>query len=1536
MEDYRLEQTGQEVQRILNGAAMDANLQAEVERATDAEGTLQENIDAEAQARQDADGLLQQGIDDEAQRAKDAEEANAGDIEGIKALIPSTASEVNKLADTNYVNSSIQTATAEYRGDYNVVTDLHLAIDATHAQIETLLPTVIAEADKNDYCYVMIPTNASTPTEIAKIERYKMTSDGWKFEYDVNNSTFTAEEWAAIKSGITSGLVGKLNALPTNADLLLLLAGKQDLLIFDSVPVPESNNPVKSGGVYSAIDDEKTARLNSDTAIHTELDGLQAKVPATASSDNKLVDQNQMNTSISTATATYRGDWNVVSDLHLAVDATRAQIAALLPTVISTADNNDYCYVEIPTSAETPTQIERVERYKFNGTAWGYEYTLNNSGFTAAQWAAINSMITSGLVAKLSALPTNADLLAMLAQKQDVLTFDSTPTENSTNPVTSGGVFAADKALSDAIEAILLLIPSAATSLNKLVDTALMNSSISTATATFRGTYNLVSDLGLGIDATEGQIAAALSTAISTADNNDYAFVQIPTSAQTPTQIARTDRYKFNGTAWAFEYTLNTSGFTAAQWAAINSTITSALVAKLNALPTAAELQEALGVLTSGITAINQKIPSTASQSNKLVDNASMESYIAQVINILDASFNVTSTDGHITLHITQVDGVITSVQVQSSDIASAADLALKASQADLTDLASRVTTAEGNITSLTGRMGSAETNIANLQQLYNNLQQSKPVPVTALPSTGQQQGVIYRLAGTTSYSDYMWNGSSWVLMATYNNAIDPRPKKASQNLVTSGGVFDNIGAFDVSELNATENPHTLAQYADLSSALAAIPTDYQKGGMSIKFVQSSDNKYVQYRLMKDTWSTLITDWQYMGDFVEEKEHPIADNEVAGYLTDKNKSVIAKLMKSGAVEWLVKNSDITTLENIEDLLSYVSSEVPDSDNGVIKYLTDKDGNVIATINNVGDTQFYGGGGFDGETTKSRSVGFDAVKVLTGNNNAVVGWITSKGKVHIEELEVQKLEGNVTDAIPNWLQPLLNIAGGEHNSDYVNDQSYEYVDKHKAIINIDGIRKNTNPMLLIHDDDTVDNQIPTSYDSDATPETIATRSTGGYASVLLPVLMAFNAKYKDTINGKVICSLAAEGQRIGLTPLYGMQDAFEGNLNINGQIINKIVEKEGWEVMCHSMTARYLENSYLVNGLDSEFANSLLVDATYSNKNGLGWRTTTCYDTVTQKNYKVKQDLSGWDECPLHYAKPYLAVSKADNSRLVINPTYSVKYQMQTWFDRATVAGLKYLDRLGIKWGSSGSFWHMREVMKYADTMFNLNGCKTNTIPIDSVIGRILYSSTPEKNGITEHTDYYNAYNDYDYQRLCDVIDTCKANNGLTVLASHTNENASQNKYWPASYGFNYPTRTEPSAPGKLDYYDENYSSEWHVPLKYNELMDMLNNEDSTYWTTPPQRLGIQSWADFYPCPGTTLAMLWDVLVYAMENGLHFGTSTEAIKMFGNKLSIGLCKEQARYPWPADARLGSIPEENKSYCVIGADGSIRYSSKEKNY
>ena len=132
------------------------------------------------------------------------------------------------------------------------------------------------------------------------------------------------------------------------------------------------------------------------------IDPILALIPAQASSMNQLADKAFVNSSIATSTATYRGSYNEKTDLNLNPTATRSEIAAALATKMAALsivpDDNDYCFVEIPTSASTPTEIARTERYKYNGTSWAYEYTLNNSGFTAAQWASINSGITSGKV----------------------------------------------------------------------------------------------------------------------------------------------------------------------------------------------------------------------------------------------------------------------------------------------------------------------------------------------------------------------------------------------------------------------------------------------------------------------------------------------------------------------------------------------------------------------------------------------------------------------------------------------------------------------------------------------------------------------------------------------------------------------------------------------------------------------------------------------------------------------------------------------------------------------------------------------------------------------------------------------------------------------------------------------------------------------------------------------------------------------------------------------------------------------------------
>lgn len=802
-------------------------------------------------------------------------------------------------------------------------------------------------------------------------------------------------------------------------------------------------------------------------------------------------------------------------------------------------------------------------------------------------------------------------------------------------------------------------------------------------------------------------------------------------------------------------------------------------------------------------------------------------------------------------------------------------------------------------------------------------------------------------------------------------------------------------GVYDVSVEHPTSGPNedgkfTLEYILNPSNVNELIPVNKRYPGMSIQFVSTYDNKYVQYRLMAQNFTTDITAWQNMGDFVEEKEHPIADNEVAGYLTDKNKIIIAKLMKSGAVEWLVKNSDITALEtaisdeqtraegaegillgalneldahsvkevskstveenvvsyltdkdgkillrimsngalektaknstdirfeDIEDLLSYVSSEVPDNGNGVIKYLTDKDGKVIATINNVGDTEFKGGGGFDGELSKSRIVGFDAVKVLTGNNNAVVGWITSTGKVHIVEAEFDKIKvsDNTDIGVPEHLLTTIALCSNSRKKrQFVNDASYNLLYAANGKYNKKGWNINLEGAISLIDDDSIDSNLTNSE---------KTNNNGGFASTLLPLLLSLNKKYSGSIKGELVYGIAAEGQRIGLTPLYGMEDTFNGELNYVGTFIKKLKERCKWDVMCHSMTARYISNSYLVNGLDSEFANSLLIDATYSGTNGLGWETTTCYDTVTKKNYKVKPIPSGsttspgWDECPLHYAKPYLAVSKDANSELVINPTYSVKYQVDTWFERAKQTEL-YTDdyRVTVGWGTSPSIWHMKELFKYSDDCLS-SYSSYNTIPLDSNAGRLNVQSAIS-----------NVYTASKYKSLLDAINGAKKNNGWCILYNHANTIEFINTYLTGQeYG------TETSECGPLGYYDENYNPEWILPLKYTELHSM---DENNYWENPPQRLGINDWSEWYPCPGTELAMIYDIIEYAINHKIRFISPINGIREFGNFFNLGVYNpHNSRGSWNADKRMDlTTKEENQSYCIIGADGSIRYFSK----
>ena len=228
----------------------------------------------------------------------------------------------------------------------------------------------------------------------------------------------------------------------------------QPTLTFDTTPTAGSQNPVTSEGIKNAIDaatPEDYAQVKAQVQTNTgDIADIKAVVPSAATAQNPLVDTQTMNSSIATNTANFLGTYSYVTDLGFpqpssAADVNNAAIATALGglTFAQTPTNNDYVFVSI--NYAPTTDVDEFRRFKFNGTTgtWAYEYTLNNSSFTAAQWAAINSGITSGLVAKLGALPTAEALAQALAGKQDALTFDNAPTSGSNNPVKSSGIWSA-------------------------------------------------------------------------------------------------------------------------------------------------------------------------------------------------------------------------------------------------------------------------------------------------------------------------------------------------------------------------------------------------------------------------------------------------------------------------------------------------------------------------------------------------------------------------------------------------------------------------------------------------------------------------------------------------------------------------------------------------------------------------------------------------------------------------------------------------------------------------------------------------------------------------------------------------------------------------------------------------------------------------------------------------------------------------------------------------------------------------------------
>lgn len=164
-------------------------------------------------------------------------------ITDIQSVIPATANPENPLVDQGFVNSSIQTATAYFRGDWATWTDVP-SDPALYPADATGNRTPIT----NDYMVVISDEKTNGGTW-----RYKYTGvwaeqgkAGWLEEYQVNETPFTAAQNAALNSGVTAQAVA--NIATNKSNITALQNGKQDKLTAGDGITIEGNTISASGG----------------------------------------------------------------------------------------------------------------------------------------------------------------------------------------------------------------------------------------------------------------------------------------------------------------------------------------------------------------------------------------------------------------------------------------------------------------------------------------------------------------------------------------------------------------------------------------------------------------------------------------------------------------------------------------------------------------------------------------------------------------------------------------------------------------------------------------------------------------------------------------------------------------------------------------------------------------------------------------------------------------------------------------------------------------------------------------------------------------------------------------------------------------------------------------------------------------------------------------------------------------------------------------------------------------------------------------
>lgn len=332
----------------------------------------------------------------------DINESLGADINEINSKIPAQATSDNQLADKDFVNSSISTATATFRGTFTSLVSLQAA-----------------NGDKNDYAFYL-HTDAAGNTIY---DRYKYV--GIKEKRLPDGYT----EVASVSGGYIN-----LNIIP-RFDWHVIIKVSSSVFANNSAAVPvfgvrEENTkweilkpsyetplyvsfPNGSVGANVTNNDVHTIEVKSSGA--TFFDGVLKGTLSTSGTAPTLsayllgihlaTDAWCQNNVACHGLTIYDSEENLLADLVPGVQDSEGSIGVYDLTGNINPDTN------------TPFYSGATQYTPLLTDLWEYEYSLNNSSFTADQWAAINS----GLVQKVTSTGYDANATQVLKNINGVI-----------------------------------------------------------------------------------------------------------------------------------------------------------------------------------------------------------------------------------------------------------------------------------------------------------------------------------------------------------------------------------------------------------------------------------------------------------------------------------------------------------------------------------------------------------------------------------------------------------------------------------------------------------------------------------------------------------------------------------------------------------------------------------------------------------------------------------------------------------------------------------------------------------------------------------------------------------------------------------------------------------------------------------------------------------------------------------------------------------------------------------------------------------